>query len=430
MSIMPGFEGVPPEDWEALLRASEAPPGPPAPPVYQPPTLAQPPASTFRSRLADALAALPPPVSTPGTTGGQAALSGLLSGAARGFAGQTKARESREEKVRQESNALARAESDRNWQNAQATYRAKLTEHYRTEADQRGKVRVTRQMATDMGVPEAVGTFIDPIDASDRIAKRGRLGVADKAVAKALGVAEGTLLEPGTILGARNYLKPPASASNVGSTTISPRAQSIINAIKAGKMRPDIIRSLPPRDPVRSEVTQGLADAGVDINTMQFDINAETAYWRVQNDSKRTSMRTLLNTLEHSVPYTRKLITDLREAVPDFAISGLNRAQLAVVANSRGPDAVLARKLVAQIADIGAEIGGLYMGGNSNTDESFRVAQQNINSNWSEEQLLAALDQIEVNAGIRKRAMEDVRPYTRSGQAGDWRPSLDSFVRP
>jgi len=148
----------------------------------------------------------------------------------------------------------------------------------------------------------------------------------------------------------------------------------------------------------------------VDVNTMLYDITAETKYWQVQNDSKRTTIRTQLNTLAHTIPYTRTLIQQAKETIPDFSTAGFNKVTLAAAANLPGPRGVLARKLIAQIGDIGAEVGTLYMGGNSNTDESFRLAGQNLQADWSEEQLMGALDQIEMNTGIRLNAIKDVVP--------------------
>lgn len=205
-----------------------------------------------------------------------------------------------------------------------------------------------------------------------------------------------------------NARQKPAANSTSSSTTISPRARRIADAIKSGKMRPTAVSSLPPRDPIRAEVMDVLATEGADLNKMSYDISAETKFWQTQNDSKRTTIRTQLNTLAHTIPYTRNLIQQAKDIIPDFSAQGFNRVTLTAAANLPGPRGVLARKLVAQIGDIGAEVGTLYMGGNSNTDESFRLAGQNIQADWSEEQLMAALDQIEMNTGIRLNAIKDV----------------------
>lgn len=208
MDTLP-FDAIPPEAWDELLRRSGGLPDLPPEPVYQPPVLAQPPASTFRTRLADALASLPPPAPAPLQSPGQAAVRGLLSGASRGFAGQTRAREGREERVRQESNALARAESDRNWQSAQATYRAQLVEAYRTKSDQSGKVLVTKPMAEAMGSPSAAGFYRDPVEIDTKIRERKNVARVPADLAETMGMTAGAETTPAAIMSARQFLKPP-----------------------------------------------------------------------------------------------------------------------------------------------------------------------------------------------------------------------------
>lgn len=147
--------------------------GPPEPPQFVPPEVLAATRPGFRERLGMALADTPDFVPSRGATGGQSFLGGLLSGAAQGFsrgvAGEAKtARETREQ-----ANALSKAEADRNWANAQETWRQKFRAYYRAKeaADGSGDILINAKMASDARLPKSrIGTRIAPKDFADLVA--------------------------------------------------------------------------------------------------------------------------------------------------------------------------------------------------------------------------------------------------------------------
>lgn len=88
----------------------------------------------------------------------------------------------------------------------------------------------------------------------------------------------------------------------------------------------------------------------------------------------------------------------------------LNKVNLLAAKNgAMGKDAqVLATQMDTMIADLTSELGTVYKGGNSSTDESLRLAQQNLRADWSVDQLLANVDLARKNLNIRKNTMRHV----------------------
>lgn len=142
----------------------------PAPPVYQEPDLLSAPPMGFRERLAAALAGRPAYRPRVGTTGAQAFFGGLLSGAGRGFSNATIANSRAQEVERERTNTVRKAEADRNWSNAQATWREKLRAHYRAKVEPNtGRMILTAKMVEDARLPrEAIGTAMNPKEYAER----------------------------------------------------------------------------------------------------------------------------------------------------------------------------------------------------------------------------------------------------------------------
>jgi len=191
---------------------------------------------------------------------------------------------------------------------------------------------------------------------------------------------------------------------------VSDAARKIALDIKEGRKRPDVLSRLNPRGDFRNQVEIALSDLGVDTNTMQMDLDAEKRFWSTQNSPKFQSIRNNARTLIHSLELIRDYNKQLRRLVPATTVPEINRVQLGLLMRRPGPEGQIARKLDRQVTDVAAELGSMYMGGNSNTDHSLQLAAKNMQSDWSEAQLNDAVDQGLTNLHIRLSAMNDAAP--------------------
>src|SRR5208283_2268687 len=87
-----------------------------------------------------------------------------------------------------------------------------------------------------------------------------------------------------------------------------------------------------------------------------------------------------------------------------------NKASLATAKQMPGEAGNLAHRLDAQIADLTSELGTVYKGGNSSTDESLKLAAKNLESDWNEQTFKSAINQIRQNLEIRKNSIRHSQP--------------------
>jgi hypothetical protein len=66
--------------------------------------------------------------------------------------------------------------------------------------------------------------------------------------------------------------------------------------------------------------------------------------------------------------------------------------------------------LVGQINDLTAELGNIYLGGNSATDQALKLAGENLAADWNEQTFKTSLGQLRQNLKLRLAAMNGSSP--------------------
>jgi hypothetical protein len=87
----------------------------------------------------------------------------------------------------------------------------------------------------------------------------------------------------------------------------------------------------------------------------------------------------------------------------------LNKANILLAKNgAMGPEAAsIANRLSTQIADVTADLGTVYMGGNSPTDHALKLAGTALNENWDEKVLTDMVNQARQNVRIRQNSIRN-----------------------
>jgi hypothetical protein len=189
--------------------------------------------------------------------------------------------------------------------------------------------------------------------------------------------------------------KPPASAQ-----AASDDAKTIADSIVAGEQQPTLTGLYRYAAPVRAE----LAKQHYPLAQATEDWNATTKYLSTLNGQQQVRLKQAIGFTTSSLD----VVEDLAKQWDAGGFPLLNKAQLALAKNGAiGPKAqAIATKLNAQIADVTSELGTVYKGGNSSTDESLKLAAQNLSSDWSKATLLSNLAQIRQNLNIRSNSMK------------------------
>jgi hypothetical protein len=141
-----------------------------------------------------------------------------------------------------------------------------------------------------------------------------------------------------------------------------------------------------------------------DLAKAAQDWQATTKYLGTLNGQQQTRLRQAVEQVQESVPLVRSLVTEWDSTgIPALSSANLKAAKAGAYGNKAQS---LANRLDAQIADMTSELGTVYKGGNSSTDESLKLAAKNLQSDWSKQAALDALVQIEQNIKYRKNSMK------------------------
>lgn len=181
-------------------------------------------------------------------------------------------------------------------------------------------------------------------------------------------------------------------------------AEAIAGAIMDGLQPPDVKGLYRNAGPVRA----ALAREGYDLKTANMDWQAVQKHLATLNGQQQVRLRQATETAAESL----SVIEDLAKQWAGGKFPILNRARLAAAkGGALGPQAQqIATKLEAQITDVSSELANVYMGGNSPTDQALRLASKNLSADWTQGQLLAAIDLARKNLKIRLNSMTVIGP--------------------
>jgi hypothetical protein len=201
-------------------------------------------------------------------------------------------------------------------------------------------------------------------------------------------------------------------------------AGDIAQGIIDGTIAPD--RAGLGRNAGWMKVQSILEKKGFNLAKSELDWQAAKRYVGAMNSQQQIRIREAASTVSQMLPDLRAKYDSWKKAGAATGLKAFNRASLATAKNLPGPAGVAAQALDTQIADMTAELGQLYMGGNSPTDHALALAGRNLQGDWNEEQFNAALDLLHKNLGYRVNSimnagiagMSEGSPYTPTGGAG------------
>ena len=201
-------------------------------------------------------------------------------------------------------------------------------------------------------------------------------------------------------------------------------APDIAQAIMNGEQPPDSAGL--SRSGAWMKIRDDLAKKGFNLTKAELDWKAAQRYVATLNGSQQVRIREAASTVSQMLPDIRNKYDTWRKAGLASGIKIFNRAALVASKNLPGPAGVAAQALETQIADMVAELGQLYMGGNSPTDHSLKLAEQNLKGDWTPEQFNAALDLLKNNLSYRVNSimnagaagMSEGSPYMPTGGEG------------
>jgi hypothetical protein len=198
-----------------------------------------------------------------------------------------------------------------------------------------------------------------------------------------------------------------------GKTTPIPPASTVVNTGALNDVKETVAGmkdgTLPPMMPGRAtkEYLATMAEAhrqGYDLQAAVTDWNATQKHISTMNGNQQLKLNQAINALPEMLDKVDALAAQWKGG--RFPL--LNKANLSLAKNGvYGPDvASVANQLDAQIADVTADLGNVYMGGNSPTDHALGLAAKSLSGSWSEKVLHDMTNLARNNVQIRSNSIK------------------------
>ncbi len=171
--------------------------------------------------------------------------------------------------------------------------------------------------------------------------------------------------------------------------------------------------TIPPQLPGRNtkEYTAVTAEAhrqGYDLVKAIQDWTATQKYLSTLNGPQQLKLRQSITAL----PDLLDSVDTLADKWKAGRFPALNAANLALAKNGAygNEAATIANSLSTQISDVRADLASIYMGGNSPTDDAFKLAETSLNQNWDNKVLHDMTNLARKNVQIRNNSIKTTGP--------------------
>lgn len=200
--------------------------------------------------------------------------------------------------------------------------------------------------------------------------------------------------------------RPPAGGA-FGSSGGSPDDPKVIaQAIMSGRQPPVLTGLYGKASAVKAELERNKFDQ----STALSDWAAVQRHITTLNGPQQERLRQAVNFTYDSLDQIDALYDEWKKVAGVSGLKILNRGNLAVSKQLGGKAGEVATSLEAQLNDLTSELGTVYKGGSGSTDESLRLAGENLKADWNEATFKRALGQIRKNLQIRRNSINNSQP--------------------
>lgn len=179
-------------------------------------------------------------------------------------------------------------------------------------------------------------------------------------------------------------------------------AKDIASAIIAGDQPPTLTGLRENTAAIRAE----LARSGFNLARAESDWHATQKHLATMNGAQQERLRQAVSFTTDSLDIIDDLYNQWQKVGKTSQWKAFNKASLETAKQLPGEPGNIAHRLEAQINDLTSELGTVYKGGNSSTDESLKLATGNLHADWNEQTFKDAMKQIRQNLAIRKNSIQ------------------------
>lgn len=167
----------------------------------------------------------------------------------------------------------------------------------------------------------------------------------------------------------------------------------------------------------RTKLAAELGRRGYNQSQAALDWKSTQRYLSTLNGPQQVRLRQSIEAAGEMADKVESLYNEWQQLAPTSGFKVLNKASLTAMKNLPGRAGAVATNLESQIADLTADIGNIYMGGNSPTDHSLDLAGKNLKAEWNDQTFREALKQVKANVNIRRNSIKLGKPEGIQGDS-------------
>jgi hypothetical protein len=177
--------------------------------------------------------------------------------------------------------------------------------------------------------------------------------------------------------------------------------KDIAQAVMEGREPPDLTGFYRNKSAIVGELSR----AGYNRSLAQLDFKAIEKHLATLNGAQQERLRQAVTFTYDSLDVVESLYDDWKKTGLPGGFKIWNKAALAAAAQMPGETGAKAQALQSQINDLISELGTVYKGGNASTDESLKLAGENLKGEWNDVTFKKALQLVRKNLQIRKNSI-------------------------
>ncbi len=195
------------------------------------------------------------------------------------------------------------------------------------------------------------------------------------------------------------YVAPQRTSATSGNSTQPNDVKDTARGIAEGTISPKISQSVSFRD--RTAVTAELRRLGFNQAEAERDWTAINKHLSTLNGAQQERLRQAITFTHDTLPQIEAAYAEWKKQAGISGFKVLNKANLASMKQLPGAAGSAASNLDALIGDFTSELGTVYKGGNSSTDESLKLAGQNLKGEWNEQTFNDSIKRLRTSLQIR-----------------------------
>lgn len=193
--------------------------------------------------------------------------------------------------------------------------------------------------------------------------------------------------------------------SNINLMT-STDAKDIADAIENGDQPPTTQGLYRNAGPVRAE----LARRGFPLAQAEMDWKAVNKHLATLNGPQQTRLVQSISSANDLLDKVDGLYGEWKQLAPVSGYKIANHAALVGMKNLPGRAGAVANALDTQLSELTADLGNIYMGGNSPTDQALKLGAKALSSDWGPEAFEEGIKQARLNVKIRQNSIMHSQP--------------------